>query len=153
MTPAHRRERNGFTFIELAIVVAILGLIAALSLPGAMKSVSHYRLGTASRGLVSDLRLARHLALKENRPVRVNFLTQRSYRIERFVAGSWTPAFGKVDFAEDHTRRGIIFSITPSPVEFDYVGRVTAAAQMTLLSDTGETRLIEVHTTGRIIEY
>lgn len=148
-----RTRAKGFTFIELAIAVAIMALIAALSLPGFMKSVSHYRLGTASRGLVSDLRLARHFALKENRPVRVNFLTQRSYQIERFVAGSWVPVSDDVDFAQDHTRRGVIFSTTPSPVEFDYVGRATAAAEMRLVSENGEERVIEVHTTGRVSEY
>ena len=149
----HRRTTKGFTVIELIIVMAILGLVAAMSLPGLMKSVSHYRLGTASRGLVSDLRLARHLALKENRPVRVNFLTQRSYQIERFVAGNWSQASGTVSFADDHTRRGIIFSSTPEPVEFDYVGRAKAAAEMRLVSENGEELTVEVHTTGRIIEY
>lgn len=133
--------------------MAILSLVAVMSLPGVMKSVSHYRLGTASRGLVSDLRLARHLALKENRPVRVNFLTQRSYQIERFVAGNWSPVSGAVSFADDHTRRGIIFPSTPEPVEFDYVGRAKAAAEMRLVSENGEEQTVEVNTTGRIIEY
>ncbi|NWG32782.1 MAG: prepilin-type N-terminal cleavage/methylation domain-containing protein [Rhodocyclaceae bacterium] len=148
----HRKAAKGFTVIELVIVLAILSLVAVLSLPGLMKSVSHYRLGTASRGLVTDLRLARHLALKENRAVRVNFLTQRSYRIERFVAGNWIPVSGTVSFSDDHTRRGIIFSTTPDPVEFDYVGRAKAAAEMRLVSENGEERTVEVFTTGRIVE-
>jgi Tfp pilus assembly protein FimT len=137
----------------MAMVISILGILAALSVPSMVSSISQYRLNTASRCLVADLRLTRHLALKENRSVRVNFLNQRSYQIERYVSGSWTPVRDEVSFAEDHGRRGVIFPEVPQPVAFNYIGRVDSPSSISLVNETNESRTIEVISTGRIVEY
>ncbi|MFQ6105171.1 MAG: GspH/FimT family pseudopilin [Candidatus Glassbacteria bacterium] len=147
------RGNRGVTFLETAVVVAIMGLIATISLPGIISSISHYRLNTASRCLVSDLRLARHLALKENRAVRINFLSQRSYQIEKYISGNWTPARDPIQFSQDHGRWGVIVQQVPDPIEFDYMGRVSSPTSFSLLGKSGESRTIEVQSTGRTIEY
>jgi prepilin-type N-terminal cleavage/methylation domain-containing protein len=145
--------KYGFTFVETAMVVAIIGVLAAISFPGMMRSISHYRLNTASRGLVSDLRLARHLALKENRSIRINFPSQRSYQLERLVGENWNAVRDEVEFSDDHGRRGVLFSEIPEPIEFDYLGKADPPLSIGLLSETGESRTVEVYSSGRIVEY
>jgi len=149
----NRKGIRGVTLIETALVIGIIGLLAALSTPGLLRNMSHYRLNTASRCLVSDLRLARHMALKENRPVRLNFIDQRRYRLEKFVNNNWTAAGNEVNFTSDHGRRGIIFSQIPAPVEFDYLGKANPPGAIQLLSEKGESRTVEVSASGRINEY
>jgi prepilin-type N-terminal cleavage/methylation domain-containing protein len=151
--PKQRNKRRGFSLIEMAMVISIIGILAALSVPGLVSNISQYRLNTASRCLVADLRLSRHLALKENRSVRVNFINQRSYQIERYVAGNWTPVRDEVAFTEDQGRRGVIFPEVPQPVVFDYIGRANNPSTIDLVSETNKSRTIEVASTGRIIEY
>jgi prepilin-type N-terminal cleavage/methylation domain-containing protein len=143
---------RGFTFIEMAIVLALVAIIIGMSIPTISGSLSHYRLNTASQCLISDLRLARQLALKENRSVRVNFTSQRDYQLERRVGLGWELVQTAVDFSNDHSRQGVLFTGLPAPVEFDYMGRTGQAASIGLVNGRGESTTIQISTTGRIVE-
>jgi Tfp pilus assembly protein FimT len=147
------KGNKGTTILEIAMVVSIIGILAVLSVPGLVGSFSHYRLSTASRCLVSDLRLARHIALKENKSVRVNFIDQRSYQIERQVGTNWVPIQDEIEFTEDQGRRGVLFPEVPLPIEFDYMGKASSALSVDLLGESGQSMTVEVQRSGRVIEY
>lgn len=147
-----QRGERGFTFIEMAIVLAMMAVIIGISVPTISGALSHYRLNTASQCLISDLHLARQLALKENRSVRVNFTSQRNYQIERQVGLQWELVQTAVDFSNEHSRKGVLFTAVPAPVVFDYMGRTGQAASVGLVNGRGENTTIQISTTGRIIE-
>ena len=66
-------NKKGFTLIELMIVISILAIIAALSLPNLISWMAGYRSGSAAREILSVVKRARFRAVKENANVVVSF--------------------------------------------------------------------------------
>ena len=66
---AHR----GFTLIEVVLVAAILGLLAAVTIPTAVRSMQGNRLRAAARTIVMSGRYARSMALIQERDHVVKF--------------------------------------------------------------------------------
>ena len=62
---------KGFTLIELLIVLAILGIVTAIGLPGFKGIMNSSRLTTNANMLVASLNLARSEAIKRNTRVSV----------------------------------------------------------------------------------
>ncbi len=73
MTEQGCRRRAGFTLVELLMVVAIFGIVAAVAMPQLGRAVEAYRIGIATREMERELQTARVKAVTSNRPVRVLF--------------------------------------------------------------------------------
>ncbi|GFN23294.1 type II secretion system protein [Thermanaeromonas sp. C210] len=56
---------GGFTLLEISVVVALLGVIMAVSLPGLGKPLAYYRLKVAASQMAQDLREIQQTALNE----------------------------------------------------------------------------------------
>jgi prepilin-type N-terminal cleavage/methylation domain-containing protein len=68
------RVARAFTLIEVAVVLAILGLAATLAVPVFRDFAAHYRAAEAFRSAWRAVGNGRALAQRENIPVRVSFL-------------------------------------------------------------------------------
>lgn len=75
------RSSKGFTIIEMMIVIAIIGILAAIAIPNFISWLPNYRLGSAARDVLSTMQLARLRAVRENANVVISFDTGNdSYR-------------------------------------------------------------------------
>ncbi len=66
------RSNDGFTMIEIAIVVTVMGLMMVVMGPSLLKWMPNYRLKAAAREFYGDLQLAKLTAIKTNRLVSLN---------------------------------------------------------------------------------
>lgn len=56
---------TGFTLLELAVALAVAGLLALASVPAITRYIQDYRLEGAASNIVGDIRLCRHKAVAE----------------------------------------------------------------------------------------
>lgn len=74
--PSRRADhirRNGFTLVELMVVLTIFGLIVAVTVPGASRLLRSSRLVGAENTLVGDIRYARSLASTRRTNIQIVF--------------------------------------------------------------------------------
>jgi len=67
------RKDSGFTLIELMVVIAIVAIIASVTVPNLIAWLPKYRVGSAARSVMSAVEFARLQAIRENSDVDVNF--------------------------------------------------------------------------------
>ena len=68
-------QQNGVTLIELMVVIAILGVVSAVTVPNLVGYVPNWRLKRAATDLTGNLNMARTTAIKESRDCAVAFST------------------------------------------------------------------------------
>lgn len=95
MTPAPHRDRSrcalcgllpaacrGFTLVEVLVVLTIIGILIATTIPNYIQSRPARLLGQTANNLAANLNYARTMAIKENRPTYVEFIPEVDvYRI------------------------------------------------------------------------
>lgn len=72
MTP-HMRRNSGFSLVEVAVTIAIIGIMSAIAIPSFLSWLSDKGLHNASRDLYSNFRKAQMNAVKRNRNCAVTF--------------------------------------------------------------------------------
>lgn len=103
MAQAHRkhsqlhllRPEAGITLVELIMVMAIIGVLAGVSLPFISAWLPDFRLKAASRDLFTQMQKVRMLAIKENKDWAIVFDTANNrYHIcdDQGVDASWSSA-------------------------------------------------------------
>ena len=66
-------RKPGFTLIELVLVLVILGVVTAVTVPAVVSSIRGNRLRVASRTVIRMGRYARSMAVLKQQPIAVKF--------------------------------------------------------------------------------
>ena len=93
---------RGYTLIELVIVIAILGLLAAIGWANMQSSVPRYRLIRAAKKLQSDILSMRSMAVRSNRQTKITFLASGGdCSNPSNWGGKWSLSVGNKSFGSD----------------------------------------------------
>lgn len=148
---------RGFTLTELTVVVAVLGVIAALCVPTLWTYLRTATLRAGAEEAVTVLNGARQLAIRMNTTVCVsNDGTRAQYRVGGCGAAAWT---GVGTDASGHIRLANRLQVSgTSHLCFNYLGAGTttpapcaANGTLTITSPAGGATLnVVMATTGRL---
>ena len=130
-----RRQQRGFTLIEIAIIVVIIGAVMAITGPSFMAMRRQLRLDSGAQQLAGDLHRARVEALKRNAPVFLAKTGTSSYEI-RFTGTYTLPAgvgFGAGD---------------PDTVWFAAFGPALTGSAVYILEQGSDTKRVELNAAG-----
>jgi prepilin-type N-terminal cleavage/methylation domain-containing protein len=81
-----KMNKRGVTLIEVVIVFAIIAIGAVLMVPNMGAWIPNYRLRSATRDLVSTMRVAQMRAVSNNAEYQVS-ITGGSYTLQRYSSG------------------------------------------------------------------
>jgi type IV fimbrial biogenesis protein FimT len=147
----NRSDKRAFTLIELIIVLAIMGIVAAIAAPNFTVYMANSRLNGAARMVMSDLMHARQQAVTQNNSFRVIFSGNHQYTILDDDNGNGSADTGEAteprDILTDY--HDVTFSVSSNPV---FYPRGTALGTTVTLtsSKTGDSRYVKAASTGRV---
>jgi prepilin-type N-terminal cleavage/methylation domain-containing protein len=145
-----RTGADGFTLIEILIVVGLIAVLAGATVPTLTDAIQRYSLMTASQPVVSTIRGARHQAVGQNRTLRVRFDFPAAGQYQ--VLDATDAAVGDVQFLPE----GALFGAVSGDIQISTSGRVTDMAAtattetIVVSNDDGQTRTITVSASGRV---
>lgn len=155
------QKQVGFTLIELMVVIAILGIVAALALPSFKSVIEGRRLVGATDNLISDLQFARSEAIKQNKTVQFQFNTAAwCYGVDDDGANCdcTSPASCTINTAQKVVNGATYKDVTIAVTDFTGT-TVNFEARRGLPSDTGtftltisgRSKTVNLNAVGRVI--
>lgn len=143
---------RGFSVIEVAVVLLIIAILAAVVVPQILNYMKMYRLGVASRNVATALHRARFLATSNNRRAGINIADSSRIDIEQYDPnGTAEPEHkGSVTLPP-----GVMISReAPAQIAFDGRGVVTPmprqSPNITLIGPDGYSQTVTVSPTGQV---
>jgi len=146
-----KKNHNGFTVMEIILVVAIMGIMAAIAIPAFMKMLPGMRLNGAARQVMGDLMAARMKAVKLNRKTKVIFDDNHQYRICDDADSNGTVDDGEGDVETRNIQTeyyGVMLDSIPTPIIFQPRG--TATNKTVTLNNSSGSKSLTVAITGRV---
>lgn len=86
---AVRFGERGFSIFDLLVFVTISAMVAAIALPVTSRLLERHRLASASQQLKHEISRVRNQAVSQNTSVRLRFVDQESYLIEKVKDGGY----------------------------------------------------------------
>jgi type IV fimbrial biogenesis protein FimT len=143
VTPMRRHQ--GFTLLELMVVLSILGIMLAVGIPGFRDFISNQRAKSASYELITSLMMARSEAVKRNATVKV----------EPVTANTWTSGWNvtvvssSATLQNQDTLNGLTITGSAASITFSGAGRPTGgAATWEISSNNLHTRCVKLDLAG-----
>jgi Tfp pilus assembly protein FimT len=150
------RRARGFSVIEVAVILMVIGIAAAFIVPQALAWMRLYRLGVGSRNVATALQRARYLATSNNARAAVNITTAQRLRVEQYgqLAGAEAQVLTFIELPngitiDDQAPRQVAFDgrgiVTPLPNE-NVTIRVNSTDgyyQTVVISPTGQVTLAD----------
>jgi prepilin-type N-terminal cleavage/methylation domain-containing protein len=138
------RHTHGFTLVELCIAMMLVGILGAVAAPQLTGFLRHYRLNGAARLVWGDVQRARLMAVKENRPIRIDF-TGTAYTLVRVDTAQ--VAFSR-NLAGSYP--GITLSVNTDTVLFGSAGLLSSPLRTVQIHGFTGTKSFTILPTGSI---
>jgi prepilin-type N-terminal cleavage/methylation domain-containing protein len=115
--PKTKQSQQGFSLIEIAVVLMILAIVTAFVVPQIVAYMKMYRLGVGGRDVATALQRARYLATSGNTLAGVAFSEPQHVDIEQYDPEGKAPAQNR---GATHLPTGVtVDSDAPRQIAFD----------------------------------
>jgi type IV fimbrial biogenesis protein FimT len=140
-------NRKGVTLVELIIVIVIIAIGALLMAPNIGAWLPHYRLRSATRDLISTMRVAQMKAISNNLRYQISFTANNNYVLQyQNTGGGWVN-----DGAVQTMPTGVQFNTTFGNSAIFFQDSTSTSGNVVLNNTKGTTKTIQLlGATGRI---
>ena len=148
------KNRRGFTLTEVVVILSILGIMTAISVPSYLSWLPKHKLQTSARQIYDDINLAKIRAVKDNTVAVITFTpgndTYFVFLDDSISNGSYDA--GETILRNNTTLENGVNMTAANTCGFNNRGlRTTAQTQVTRLTNpTGIIMRIDVNTAGGI---
>jgi type IV fimbrial biogenesis protein FimT len=145
------RRPQGMTLTEILVTLAIIGMLVGIGLPTYTSQMPKYRLNAAARQVLTDLLLARKLAMSEVHVVQVSFRQPHHYLIWQDRNDDGHINSGEL-ITKDVSDHGVTLRANNQP-RFHPTGTVTHLATIVLRHRSAPQRLqrcLSISIAGRV---
>lgn len=150
-SPWKRKSAAGFTMMEAALIVAIVGILLAFGIPSLFSTVNIFRLSAASDSITWSIQTTRYQAIMKGIPYQLTLnKTNNTYQVANEPAG--TNTFTNVGSAIPISGSAVTLG-AGTVLQFKGNGSVAATAgnsQTITVSYSGRTKTITVSNYGSI---